>query len=172
MLSKCCPKFLDLYASINGSKHLFCYSRAKSPTELSQINSLSDFPIPTTLENLMKKKRWQTLQSSTQKRDTQFCFFCKISWIVITNCIWSQIWALHCYEQPFLITELTYLYWSHRKCLTLLTNNCFKPVFPNLEKCKGHCYRHIYWFIEKHMFNKARYVRKNVRNHCFKHWTS
>ena len=35
----------------------FSPRRAKSPTELSQINSLSDFPIPTTIENLIKKKR-------------------------------------------------------------------------------------------------------------------
>merc|ERR1719266_3041836 len=32
-------------------------TRTKSPTELSQISSMSDFPIPTPVENLLKKKR-------------------------------------------------------------------------------------------------------------------
>ena len=31
-------------------------TRAKSPTELSQINSLADFPIPKHIEDLMAKK--------------------------------------------------------------------------------------------------------------------
>ena len=31
-------------------------TRAKSPTELSQINSLADFPIPKQIEDLMAKK--------------------------------------------------------------------------------------------------------------------
>merc|ERR1712038_835374 len=35
-------------------------TRTKSPTELSQISSISDFPIPTPVENLLKKKSEQT----------------------------------------------------------------------------------------------------------------
>merc|ERR1719331_2573300 len=35
-------------------------TRTKSPTELSQISSMSDFPIPTPVENLLKKKSEQT----------------------------------------------------------------------------------------------------------------
>merc|ERR1711936_42716 len=34
-------------------------TRTKSPTELSQISSMSDFPIPTPVENLLKKKSEQ-----------------------------------------------------------------------------------------------------------------
>merc|ERR1712038_2106032 len=34
-------------------------TRAKSPTELSQISSVSDFPLPTPVENLLKKKSEQ-----------------------------------------------------------------------------------------------------------------
>ncbi len=33
-------------------------TRSKSPVELSQINSLAEFPIPKTVENLMAKKRF------------------------------------------------------------------------------------------------------------------
>lgn len=32
--------------------------RTKSPTELSQISSISDLPIPTPVENILKKKRF------------------------------------------------------------------------------------------------------------------
>ena len=32
-------------------------TRTKSPTELSQISGMSDFPIPTPIENLLNKKR-------------------------------------------------------------------------------------------------------------------
>ena len=32
-------------------------TRTKSPTELSQITSISEFPIPANVENLLKKKR-------------------------------------------------------------------------------------------------------------------
>ena len=32
-------------------------TRTKSPTELSQISSISDFPVPTPIENLLQKKR-------------------------------------------------------------------------------------------------------------------
>merc|ERR1711990_1283825 len=39
-------------------------TRAKSPTELSQISSMSDFPIPTPVENLLKKKSEQTETAS------------------------------------------------------------------------------------------------------------
>jgi len=35
-------------------------TRTKSPTELSQISSISDFPIPANVENLLKKKRKKT----------------------------------------------------------------------------------------------------------------
>merc|ERR1719369_793899 len=35
-------------------------TRTKSPTELSQISSMSDFPIPTPVENLLSKKSEQT----------------------------------------------------------------------------------------------------------------
>ena len=33
-------------------------TRTKSPTELSQISSISDLPIPAPVENLLKKKRY------------------------------------------------------------------------------------------------------------------
>merc|ERR1712088_703268 len=39
-------------------------TRTKSPTELSQISSMSDFPIPTPVENLLKKKSEQTETAS------------------------------------------------------------------------------------------------------------
>merc|ERR1711963_893687 len=39
-------------------------TRTKSPTELSQISSMSDFPIPTPVENLLKKKSEQTEMAS------------------------------------------------------------------------------------------------------------
>merc|ERR1712198_511401 len=39
-------------------------TRTKSPTELSQISSMSDFPIPTPVENLLKKKSEQTEATS------------------------------------------------------------------------------------------------------------
>merc|ERR1712184_92676 len=39
-------------------------TRTKRPTELSQISSMSDFPIPTTVENLLKKKSEQTETAS------------------------------------------------------------------------------------------------------------
>ena len=32
-------------------------TRSKSPVELSQISSLSDFPVPTTIEKMMQKPR-------------------------------------------------------------------------------------------------------------------
>merc|ERR1712226_132397 len=35
-------------------------TRTKSPTELSQISSISDFPVPTPIENLLQKKSEQT----------------------------------------------------------------------------------------------------------------
>ena len=31
--------------------------RTKSPSQLSQITSLSDFPVPTPVENMLKRKR-------------------------------------------------------------------------------------------------------------------
>merc|ERR1711874_408859 len=39
-------------------------TRTKSPTELSQISSVSDFPLPTPVENLLKKKSEQTETAS------------------------------------------------------------------------------------------------------------
>ena len=36
-------------------------TRAKSPTELSQINSLADFPIPKQIEDLMAKKTGKSI---------------------------------------------------------------------------------------------------------------
>jgi hypothetical protein len=33
-------------------------TRTKSPAELSQISSISEFPIPANVENLLKKKRY------------------------------------------------------------------------------------------------------------------
>ena len=32
--------------------------RTKSPAELSQISGVNDLPIPTPVENLLKRKRW------------------------------------------------------------------------------------------------------------------
>ena len=38
-------------------------TRSKSPTELSQINSLSDFPIPKHIEDLMAKKTGKSIRA-------------------------------------------------------------------------------------------------------------
>lgn len=40
--------------------------RSKTPRELSQINTLDDFPIPTRIENLVKKSK--NMSESMQKR--------------------------------------------------------------------------------------------------------
>merc|ERR1719495_2868218 len=42
-------------------------TRTKSPTELSQITSLSEFPIPANVENLLKKKRKKTDEPEAEK---------------------------------------------------------------------------------------------------------
>merc|ERR1712226_601051 len=39
--------------------------RTKSPTELSQISSMSDFPVPTPIENLLKKKSLEQAESDS-----------------------------------------------------------------------------------------------------------
>merc|ERR1711887_81797 len=42
-------------------------TRTKSPTELSQITSISEFPIPANVENLLKKKRKKTDEPEAEK---------------------------------------------------------------------------------------------------------
>merc|ERR1719331_293991 len=43
-------------------------TRTKSPTELSQISSMSDFPIPTPVENLLKKKRKPKMDTEEKEK--------------------------------------------------------------------------------------------------------
>merc|ERR1719507_411383 len=43
-------------------------TRTKSPTELSQISSMSDFPIPTPVENLLKKKRKPKMDTEDKEK--------------------------------------------------------------------------------------------------------
>merc|ERR1711962_1933314 len=43
-------------------------TRTKSPTELSQISSVSDFPLPTPVENLLKKKRKPKIDTEDKEK--------------------------------------------------------------------------------------------------------
>ena len=49
-------------------------TRSKSPTELSQINSLSDFPIPKHIEDLMAKKTGKFIKKNSFKTTAKQSF--------------------------------------------------------------------------------------------------